>query len=109
MTTLALDFLDGIQISLSKIPRYPEFEGDFFEPVDKILCGMILDNDENLCVYHDSDGSAKHLSSLLTLRSHVYENIKKGYLTVKHYQNYGIGRFYSTDNISLIPVIRQTR
>lgn len=98
MFTLALTFLNGSTITLRKIPDYSDFEGQFPERIDKKLCSLILQNDEDLRVYKDSDGKDKMLTDLMisTLRSHVFDNIDKhGNLRVIHSQSLGLGRFKS--------------
>ena len=38
-----LEFMNGVKITLKKIPKHPQFEGAFVEKVDYTLCKMIID------------------------------------------------------------------
>jgi phage/plasmid-associated DNA primase len=94
--TNKLPFMDGIKISLKKIPKYPLFEGEFIENIDTTLCKMLIDM-PNIANVKNIDG----------FTNAVYNNLKSnGDLVVKHNQRHNIGRFYPDNNQSLIPHLR---
>jgi len=86
-------FLNGVSISLSQIPKYPEFQGEFKEDVDFTLLSLLSECDE-------LKEKCEILASLKTLM----ENVNNNKITVSHYQAKGCGRFYANNKISLIPL-----
>ena len=90
---MTLPFLNNLTVILKNIPSYPDFKCDFTEPVDIHLLQLIM----------DSDNSVITTCMKSNLKNAIMCNIKKNKLTVKHHQTYGIGRFYSDQDISLIP------
>ena len=91
--TNTLVFMNGISIILKKIPKYTEFSKPFIENFDIPLANMILDTSGNILQITKD-----------CIKNAVLANVKSnGDLQVKHHQTYGLGRFYATGSISLIP------
>ena len=87
-----LSFIDGINIVIKDIPKYPDFNGKFTINIDRELCKIIND-------YPGFNPSIKTL-----FRNTVMANIgNNGDLFVKHSQRFKLGRFYANGDISLIP------
>jgi hypothetical protein len=114
-----LEFLSETTIVLKKIPKYVEFEGVFIEPIDYRLCKMIVDKDNrHLCV--NAGGKALNTQMIKNLQEWIVDpkqsQLKKksplplnkdGRLSVTHFQSVKfLGRYYPTDNHSLIPLTR---
>ena len=90
-----LNFIDGINIIIKNIPKYPDFNGKFTINIDRELCKIIND-------YTEFHPSIKTL-----FRNTVIANIgNNGDLFVKHSQRFKLGRFYANGDISLIPHAR---
>lgn len=90
-----LNFIDGINIIIKNIPKYPDFNGKFTINIDRELCNLI-------------NGHQGFHPSIKTLfRNTVMANIgNNGDLFVKHSQRFKLGRFYANGDISLIPHAR---
>lgn len=86
---------DGWTIELSKIPKYPEFDGEFIESLDYPLLQQIYDSEELM--------NKPEIKSLL---KNILNCIDKntGELKVVHNQRYKCGRYYADNDISLIPL-----
>ena len=88
-----LAFLDGWKIELSKLPKYPHFEGTFKEKISKQLLQLLYDSDE-----------LKNKPEIKATLKNVIEATKNNTISVNHYQNHKCGRFYCKNSISLIPL-----
>ena len=99
MTTTTLPFIkNDWTISLSDIPDYPDFKGEFTEPLDAHILQLFIDSTNPIITpimkqeIHD-----KLLKNI---------NYQTGELKVKHRQPYGLGRVYAENNISIVPFAR---
>ena len=88
-------FLDEGKITISKIPKYHDFEQQFVEPVDFLLCKVII-TDKLLTP-----------QMIQAFKNSVMANIQtNGNLFVIHKQNHKIGRYFATEGKSIIPNAR---
>lgn len=96
MTTATFPFIkNDWTISLSDIPAYPEFKGEFTEPLDAHILQMFMETtNPNITPMMKQEIQDKLLKNI---------NQQTGELSVYHHQTNGLGRFYPNDNISLIP------
>ena len=88
-----LPFIDRTSISLTKIQKYPLFEGKFIESLDFTLCKMII---EKPAVFSQETISGFNTAVMSKMRTN-------GNLEVTHNQRFGLGRFYADKNTSFIP------
>jgi len=96
MTTATFPFIkNDWTISISDIPAYPEFKGEFTEPLDAHILQMFMET------------TNPSITPIMKqeIKDKLLKNIKQqtGELSVYHHQTNGLGRFYPNDNISLIP------
>lgn len=98
-STNKLEFMNGVKITMKKIPKYPLFEGAFVEKVDYTLCKMIIDKPDTF----DQE-------TVTGFNEAVMKNLRPdGSLVVVHNQRYGLGRYYADNNISFIPHQRRIK
>ena len=95
-TQLNLPFIkNDWTISLSDIPSYAEFKGEFIEPLDYHILQMFMETtNPNITTLMKQEIQDKLINKI---------NTKSGHLSVYHHQANGLGRFYPNDNVSLIP------
>jgi hypothetical protein len=93
-----MNFLTNWTIDIEKIPKYTNFKGVFHQKLHKQLAKLILKNDNPIFTKEMKEEFHK-----------VFENIKNGDLKVKHYQAHDLGRFYSKNNISIIPISKHIK
>ena len=90
-TTQTIPFLSNFKINTAKIPEYGAFYGSFNIKIDKPLCNILLNSPDEL------------ISPIIkTEFRKVYDKIRNGTLGVNYHQNFGLGRFYADDKISLV-------
>ena len=96
MQTLSLPFIKkDWTITISDIPAYPDFAGVFKMTLDYHILQMIADsNNPNITPIMKQEIRDKLLANI---------NHQTGEMSVLHHQTNGIGRFYSNDNVSIIP------
>lgn len=83
-----MQFLDDGKITVSKITKYPDFERQFIEPIDVLLCQVIM-NDKSL-----------NPQVIQVFKTSVMINLPtNGQLLVIHEQKYKIGRFNGKNSI----------
>jgi hypothetical protein len=93
MSEVKIPFLNKLKIKPSKILKYPEFSKPFNIKINKSICAALLQQPDDIINPTMKNEFIK-----------VYNQIKPdGTLTINHYQSFGVGRFYSTNNISLVP------
>ena len=88
-------FLDGWTIDIEKITNYKNFKGKFTMNIDLKICKNILKSSNPVFTEEMKNDFKKY----------VVDNIQNdGILKVKHHQKNKLGRFYATDNKSIIPI-----
>lgn len=93
-------FLNGWSIDIEKIPKYTNFNGIFYQQLDTQLCNLIL----------ESTNPVFTEQMKTEFKKYVVDNIQNdGILKVKHYQANKLGRFYATDNKSIIPISKHIK
>lgn len=98
MDSLAtMKFLTNWTIDLQKLPKYAAFKGDFVLDLDYKLLQLCYDSAEPVF----TDDRKASLAPILKRFDKA-----KNTLTVRHSQNYEVGRFYAAKSISPICVSR---
>ena len=82
---MSIDFLDNITIILDKIPEYEEFKDTFKLCIDKTLCELILQSNNNLLTTKHKESFEKHIVDKLDDFSE---------LETVYYQNNNLGKFH---------------
>ena len=78
---------------IEKLPNYDEFKGEFNEIIDKKLCNLIM----------ESENETLTLLMKTAFQNQIIDNLnEKGELVVNHNQRHNVGRFYPDNDISLI-------
>ena len=86
-----LDFIDNWTIDLSKLPSYDDFKAPFTVPFDKQICNMLV------------SGVNPKVTNIMisSFKNNVLPHIRNdNTLTVLHNNRYGLGRFYSNQDLS---------
>ena len=91
-------FLKGYTIDVCKVPRYTQFKAIFKIPVDEPLFQAIMKSEDPVF----KPETKKILSNL-------FPHINNGLLTVRHHQNYNVGRFCANNSISPICLSRHIK
>lgn len=90
-----MKFLDGWTIKINKIPKYTEMKKNYLEDVDvellKLTLNKITDTEQKIKIQN------------------VLDKVKNNTISTSYYQKYGIGRFYPTNNIGLLPIKRSVK
>lgn len=99
-TSKLFDFMEGWKINIDKLPQYLEFRNNiFYEEIDKMIL-MFLLKDKSI-----ADEQKIQLNRLLSKIKHNVIEVK--YVQLMKESN--IGRFYSEDNISIIPLCKKIK
>ena len=88
-----MEFLDGFQLLIDKLPNYDDFKSVFYVRIDKTLCNLIIESDN------------QQLTQIMKskFQNEIINNINEyGEIKIIHNQRHGIGRFYPDNDISLI-------
>jgi len=87
-------------IEISKIPKYPEFEGEAYEELDYNILQLIYDSE-------DLQNKPEIRANLLSVINSI--NKRTGILKINCSQRKGCGRFYADESKSLIPLSRSVK
>ena len=94
---MAMEFLNGFELVIEKLPNYDEFKGAFNEIIDKKLCNLIM----------ESDNEKLTPSMKSAFLNQIINNLnEKGELVVNHNQRFNVGRFYPDNDKSPIAQAR---
>jgi hypothetical protein len=99
-SNIKLEFLNGWAINIDKIPKYDEFEGDFYEMLDYKLSEIIINS--------SVDGITEEGKA--NFKNAIFDKLPpSGLNVVRHHNRHKLGRYYGDDNGSIIVQSRKIK
>jgi len=117
-SNIKLEFLNGWTIDIERIPKYSEFEGDFYEQLDRQLAEIIINSKLRIPQPGDkkpSDEGYVHMNPISELgkanfKKAIFDRLpNNGVNIVRHHNRHKLGRYYGDANSSIVVQARQIK